>query len=143
MIHQPDDMETVGCDAGMWEVLAYDGAIDGRQIHTNHPDQVFAFELAELAFEPSFAAAEHHVADFVVLQIAESRGIAVPAAEEVFVNAGNLRTQGAGAFAGELPRMSAEPALNSGARNLFPPRQAAAADAVKVPPANAAAERSP
>ena len=75
MIHQPDDMEAISHDARLGEVFAHDRAVNGRQIHADHLHQMLAFEAVEIAFQRQFAAAEHHIVDFVVLQIAEGGGV--------------------------------------------------------------------
>ena len=62
-------------------------------------DQILAFEAVEIAFQRSLTAPEHDIIDLVVLQIAERGGVAVPAREEVLVDAQHLRTERADPFA--------------------------------------------
>ena len=43
MIHQTNDVESIGDNAGVGEVLAHQRAIAGRQVHAYDPDMILAF----------------------------------------------------------------------------------------------------
>lgn len=141
MIDEPNDVETVGHDAGVRKVLAHHGPVNGSQIHADDFHQMLAFEPVQIALQRSFAPPEHDIMDFVVSEIAEGSGVAVLPTEEVLVDAEDLRTLGTGPFSSQLSQPGAEPALNGGAGNSLPFRQAAAADAIEMLLANRAAER--
>jgi len=89
--------------------------ITGSQIHADDLDQVLAFQPAEIAFQGGFAAAQHDIVHFIVLQIAESGGVAVSACEEVLVDAEDPRAFRADPFARQQPEVPEEPAFDGGA----------------------------
>ena len=93
-IDSADHMKAIGYDARLRKVFTYQSAVACRQIHADDLNQVFAIQAAEVILQRGFAAAEHHVMHFVILQITESRGIAVPPCEEVLVDAQNPDTPG-------------------------------------------------
>ena len=132
VIHQPNDMEAVGDNARLGKVFAHDGPVNSSQIHADHFDSLFPLEPVEISFQGSFAAAEHHVIDFVVLEIAERGGEAVLSGEEMLIDAEDPRALRSGPFARLLPQPGSEPALNGRAGNPLALRQSAAADAVQV-----------
>src|SRR5262249_31200211 len=67
-----------------------------------------------------------------VLQIAEGRGKAFPASEEVLVDPQDLRTASRMPFFELALQSFAKVALHGGGADLFPPPQAAAVDAVEM-----------
>ena len=115
MIDDPDHMEAVGHNGGLWEVLLHQRSIPCD----------------------SSAAAEHDVVDLVVLQIAEGCRITLLPAEEVLVDAEHLRKLGAGFLQRQAAQVRCKPALDGGTGNPFSSRQTTAADAVEVLLANA------
>jgi len=71
-------------------LLADHGTIDHRQIHADDPDPLFSFSRKKIRFQSGFRTPERDIEDPVILQIAESSGVALPAREEVLVDAQNL-----------------------------------------------------
>lgn len=53
MIHDPDDVESVGHYSGLWEVLLHQGAIACGQIDTDDFYLMFSFEPLQPAFQGS------------------------------------------------------------------------------------------
>jgi hypothetical protein len=68
VIDEADDMEAIGDDPGLGEVLADDGAIHARQIHTHDSHPVLAGEFRQVVLQGGLAAAQHHIKDFVALK---------------------------------------------------------------------------
>ena len=99
MVHGADDMKAIGHDLCLRKVFPDQRPIGRCQIHANQLHQMLAFQPIQIALQRRLAAAEHHVEDLVMPQIAEGGGIAAPARKEVFVNAQNTR-----AFADPLAR---------------------------------------
>ena len=141
VIHGTDDVKTVSHDACLREMLFDQRPVAGRQIHTHHLYPIFLFEARQVVFERGLAAAQHHIVDFVVLQIAEGRRIPVPAREEVLINAQNLRTSAADALPGQQLQIPLKPTLNRGARQTLAFGQPTPADAIEMLLADTAPER--
>ena len=83
-------------------------------------------------FQRSFAAAQHDIVDLVIAQIAQRGGVALPAGEEVFVNAQNTRTTGRVPLPELAAESVAEMALHRGCSDAFSAAQPAAVDAVQM-----------
>lgn len=137
MVDQPDHVKPVSDDAGIGKVLAHDCPVHAGQIHADNSYPVLAFEPMEIAFERSFAAAEDHVMNTVRSEVAEGGSVAVPAGEEMLIDAEHGRTNGiAPLIEGQLEKAQ-KPALHGRAGDAFALGQTAAADAVKVPAVDA------
>src|SRR5581483_5700496 len=95
----------------------------------------------QIRFQGGLAAAQHDIMNLVVFQIAERRRVTVPAGEEVFVNAQNLRAYMAGALSRQQTQIPEKPALYGSTRDPLPLPQPATADAIEMLLANAAPER--
>ena len=91
MVDQADHMEAVGDDHRFGKLCFDDRTIDYSQIHADDPDLLFAFKAKKIRLQGAFRAAERDVVNAVVVQIAESRGVALLAREEVLVDAQDLR----------------------------------------------------
>jgi hypothetical protein len=117
------------------------GAITGGQIHAHDFDRLLAFQARQVAFQRSFTAAQHHILHLVILEVAEGSGIAMPAREEMLVNAENPRTRAADAFAGQQFQVPRKPTLDGGAGQALALRQTAPADPIEMFLAHAAPER--
>jgi hypothetical protein len=91
MIDQANDVKAVGHDQSFGEVLLHHSPVTGGQIHADHLHLFFALKFLKVGFQSRFRSPQHHIVDFVVLQIAEGSGKAFAAGEEVLVNAQNLR----------------------------------------------------
>ena len=132
MIHQPDDVESVGHNARIGEVFLHHRAIGGGQIHAYHQDIFLALQTLQIRIQRGFGATQNHIIDGVILQIAERGGKALAASEEMFVDPQNAwaawRTQG-----GELSlQHTPEVALHGGRSQRFSPAQPAAVNAVEM-----------
>src|SRR4249920_317964 len=141
MIHQPDDVETVGNDTRIRKVFSYQGTVHNRQIHAHHLHQMLAFEAVQIAFQRYLAAPQHDIMHLVIPEITKRRCVAMAPAEEVLIDAEHLRTHRTGSLCRHAAQIVPEPALYGGAGDPFPLRQTAAADAVKVLLADTAAKR--
>jgi hypothetical protein len=81
VVDDADDVKAIGHDAGIGEMLPHQRAVDAGQIHAHHAHPFFAAQSLQIAFQRSLTAVEHDVEDGVLLQIAESGGVTVPADE--------------------------------------------------------------
>jgi hypothetical protein len=77
----------------------------------------------------------------VIAEVAERRGVAVAPAEEMLIDAEDLRTLPSSPFSRQLSQPGAEPALHGRAGDPFAFCQAAAADAIEVLLTNRTPER--
>ena len=127
--------------AALRKVLPDQGTVTGRQIDAACFHQMLSVEPVQPAFQRSFAPSDNHVIDGIILQIAESGGIAETAGEKVLVNAQNLRTHRTGPFRCHPSEIVPGPAFHRGAGDTLPFGQTAAADSVKVFLTDAAAKR--
>src|SRR5579871_876392 len=141
MIDGADHVESIGHNLGVGEMLLHQRPVTDRQIHADQQDQILAFEALEIGFQGGLAAAQHDIMHLMVFQVTEGRGIAVPAGEEVFVDAQNLRAQTAGAFSRQQTQIPEKPALHGRTGDPLALPQAAPADAIEMLLANAAPER--
>jgi hypothetical protein len=124
--------EAVGHDARVGEALAHERAIRRREVHAHHADVGFALEPRQIGLERAFRAAENHVIDSVIAQVAERGGVAFAVREEVLVDAeygGAARRMPLAELALEAV---AEIALGRGCADGFTAAQTAAIDAVQV-----------
>jgi len=87
MIDEPDDVETIGDDLGIGEMFLHQTAVVCRQIHAHNPYLVFALETLKIGVQGRLRTSQHHIIDFVVFQIAQSRGKAFSSGEKVLVDA--------------------------------------------------------
>ena len=92
VVDEADHMEAVGDDDRPRKLFMDDRAVDYGQIHADDPDLLFAFEPKKIRLQGGFRAAEREVVNAVVLQIAESGGVALLAREEVLIDAQNPGT---------------------------------------------------
>ena len=86
MIDDADDVKPVGDDEGPRKVMADQGAIVGGQVHAHDAHCGFPFQALEIGLQRELRAAQHHVVDLVIFQIAEGGGEPFAAGEEVLVN---------------------------------------------------------
>lgn len=103
VVDEANDVEAVGHNLGLGEVLPDDGPVGGRQIHADHPDRLPPGQLAQIVLQCLLGASQHHVVNAVVAEIAEGGGVALAAGEEVLVNAQYARTSGATALGARGP----------------------------------------
>jgi hypothetical protein len=94
VIHQADHVETISHDDGIREVFSYQTTVDSSQIHADDTHLLFAWEPKEIGLQSVFGAAQRHIVDAVVLEVAKSGGIAFAAGEEVLVDAQDLGADG-------------------------------------------------
>jgi hypothetical protein len=132
LIDEADDVEAVGDDTGVGEVLLHQSAIGDREIHAHHTHVLFGLQTLKIGFQSGFGAAQDHIIDFVVLQVAEGGGIALAPGEKVLVDAEDARATRRAQF-GELALEGApEVTLDGGGAERLAPAQPAAVDAVEV-----------
>ena len=93
MVHQTDDVEAIGYNARIREMLADHGPVDAGQIHADDADRVLAGKALEVGLQGGLTAPQNHIEDLVMAQVAERRGIAVPAREEMFFDPEHLGTR--------------------------------------------------
>ena len=141
VVDEPDDMETVGHDAGVGEVFLGYRPIGAGQVHAYQPHQVFALQTIDIALQGGLAASQNDVEDFMPSQVAKGGGVAVAPCKEVLINAQHLWAGGPIAFGRQALEEILEPALDSSAADAFPLSQPAAADAVPVAEEYTTAER--
>ncbi len=94
VVDEPDDVEAIGDNDRLGEVLTHDGTVNHRQVHADDPNLLFAFHGMQIRLQGRFRAAERDVVDPLVFQIAESRGVALLAREEGLVDAQHLGQTG-------------------------------------------------
>src|ERR1700757_83510 len=119
MIDQTDDVEPIGNDAGVGEMLAHQRPVNTGQIHADDADQVLALEAVQIALQRCFAATEHHIMDTVALEIAEGGGKAVTARKEVLIDAEHLRARSIAPFIQRKLEDLEEPAFDCRAGNTL------------------------
>src|ERR1700760_1905917 len=83
MIDDADHVETVRHDLGLGKVFADQRTVDRSQIHAHHSHRVLSLEPFQVVLQGRFRTSQHDVVDFVAAEIAESRGIAFTAGEEM------------------------------------------------------------
>jgi len=86
LIDQPNDVEAVGHDQGIGEVLSRDRAIGFRQIHDDDADMLTTWQTFEVAAQTGLRSPQHDIEHLVVLQINQRSGVALLASEEVFID---------------------------------------------------------
>lgn len=65
--------------------------VDEADHMADNADVVFALQSEKIRFQGRLRAAQRDIVDAVVLEIAEGRGVALLAGEEVLIDAQNLR----------------------------------------------------
>jgi len=125
-------MEAVGDDHRFGKLFFDDRTIDYSQIHADDPDLLFAFKPKKLRLQGGFRAAERDVVNTVVLQIAEGRGVALLAREEVLVDAQNLGTSGRMILPDPALEVAEKVALHGGGANALASAQATPVDAIQL-----------
>ncbi|HYI96811.1 MAG TPA: hypothetical protein VEX68_24935, partial [Bryobacteraceae bacterium] len=51
MVDETNDMEAIGHDQGIWKMLPDDGTVYRSQVHADHADLRFAFQLLEISVQ--------------------------------------------------------------------------------------------
>src|ERR1700742_431320 len=106
--------------------------VGGGQIHAHYADVFFALQPLQIGLQRGLRAAQDHIIDGVILEVAQSGGVALAASKEVFVDAQDAGAA-RGSQLGELaPQGAPEVALDGRGPETFSPSQPAAVDAVKV-----------
>lgn len=98
MLNDPDAMETVGHDEGVWEKSADDASVGDAQIDADHPDPVPAGKLGKGIVKTCGGFPLEEIEDAVIGEITEGGGKACLFVEGVFVNPEDPGALGGDAF---------------------------------------------
>lgn len=132
VVDEADDVEAVGDDEGVREMFADQRAVGGGEVHADQFDLGFALQALEVGPQSGFRASQDDVVDLVAAQVAQSRGEALAAGEEMFVDTEHGRAAWRVALA-ELPfQAGLEVPLDGGCADAFAAGHEAAVDAVEV-----------
>lgn len=132
MIDEPDDMEAVGYDDGLGEVLVNRGAVVSGQVHANDADLCLTFQTLQIGLQGILRAPQHDIIDLVSFEIAQGGCKPFTAREEVLIDAQNLRAAGRMPLAKLAAQMALKVALYGGGTDALAFSQPAAVDAVEV-----------
>ena len=132
MVDQSNDMEAIGHNARVRKVFLDNGSIYAGQIHAYHAHLCFAFQTRQIGRQGEFRAAQHHIVNLVVAQIAKRGGVAFAAGEKVLVDAEHGRAARRMPFRKLALQAMLKMALDGRGANAFAAAQPAAIDAVQV-----------
>src|SRR3954452_16577227 len=131
-MNQTNDVETIGDDQGIGEVVSNQRPTGRGQVHADDAHPVAAFEFTEIVLQRQLAAAEDHIVNLVFGQITEGGCRPVLSGKEVFVNAEHPGTLGAPQFRRLTAEKILKVTLYGGVPDAFPFSQPAAVNAVPV-----------
>jgi hypothetical protein len=138
---EPDDMEAVGDEDGVWEGTLDDAAVRAGEVDADDSDLLPALEAFQIGAQVGFRAARDDVKDAVVFQIGEGRGKTQALVKGVLIDAQEdwaLKADALGSLAtGEL----GIDARDGGGSNTLHSCQAGSRDAVVMMLIEACSER--
>jgi hypothetical protein len=132
LVDQADDMEAIGDNPGIREVLTDHGSMGGRQVHAHDPHPILAFEAAEIGFQRQLAPAQGNVIHRMILQVAEGSRISVLPGKEMLIDTEHLRAWSAGPLGRQALEKVLGMAFHGRTANAFALGDAAAADSIPV-----------